>query len=307
MTPAPVVEQYLEVAPGQRLYVQHRPGDATRLPLFLLDGLGCAGFVWREVWRWFDGHPVVHMQYRGHGHSDVPHGVDTLTVDVAVSDVRRVLDALNLSAAVLVGHSMGVQVALECAHRLGHRVRGLGLLCGSYEKPIASWHGAQEKNGPARLDNLLLRAVFDPLSQFVIRRSSSLAPVWRAVFRTPLAYEIATRQEVDGTRLGIREFGPYMQDLAAMTPKVFFGFARSLAEHSAAPYLRQLDVPAWVLGGGRDSFTPRWRSEEMAHRLPRAELTVLPAGTHTTPLEYPATLYEGLSRLLQRASGKAGA
>ena len=118
--------------------------------------------------------------------------------------------------------------------------------------------------------------------------------------RTPLSFQIATRSEVDGRRIGMREFWPYLEDLAAVDPRVFVRFAHALSEHSASPYLDRVDVPVQIVAGGRDTFTPVWRSVEMHRRIPDSELIVLDEGTHTAPIEAPALTGQRLRRFLQR-------
>ena len=55
-------------------------------------------------------------------------------------DLNRVMDAAGIEQAVLFGHSMGVQVALEFHRRYAHRVKGLVLICGSYGTPLDTFH-----------------------------------------------------------------------------------------------------------------------------------------------------------------------
>jgi pimeloyl-ACP methyl ester carboxylesterase len=45
-----------------------------------------------------------------------------------------------------------------------------------------------------------------------------------------------------------------------------------------------------VVAGDRDGFTPLRRSMAMQAMIPDSELLVLPAGTHTGPLEHPELL-----------------
>jgi pimeloyl-ACP methyl ester carboxylesterase len=42
-----------------------------------------------------------------------------------------------------------------------------------------------------------------------------------------------------------------------------------------------------VLAGDRDLLTSRRAAEDMARRIPGAELTILPGGTHYAAVEYP--------------------
>src|SRR4051812_34943557 len=157
----------ISVDDGSRLFV--RTWDAPNVddtngalaPLVLCDGLGCDGFVWRYIIERFAGERrIVHVHHRGHGKSDVPHDVSTVTLANVVDDIVYVLDDVGVESGVWLGHSMGVQVALEGFRRANDRVIGLGLLCGSFERPIDTWHHAFFEDDDAPLENRLMRRAF---------------------------------------------------------------------------------------------------------------------------------------------------
>jgi pimeloyl-ACP methyl ester carboxylesterase len=294
---------------GDEVFVRviHDEG-AHGVPVLLNDGLGCDGYVWKHLIDWLrHRHPIVHWNYRGHGDSPPPSNITAYTLDALLDDLDNVLTATGHERAVLAGHSMGVQVALESWARRPERVLGLMLLFGSYERPIDSWHGAYRRRARAPLPNLLARRYFDRLSQGVLDKGHLLRPVWSRVLPTSLAYQVATRFEVDGSRLSWKDFGPYLRNLSHMDPRIFFHLARELSVHSAAPYLGDVTVPALVVGGTRDTFTPGWRSEEMARRLPDAELLIIEGASHTGPLEHTTIIGQRASRFLQRITDEVSA
>jgi pimeloyl-ACP methyl ester carboxylesterase len=294
---------------GDEVHVRvvHDDG-ADGVPVLLNDGLGCDGYVWKHLIDWLRRrHPLIHWNYRGHGDSPPPASVTDYTLDALLDDLEAVLASTGYGRAVFAGHSMGVQVALESWKRRPERVLGLMLLFGSYERPIDSWHGAYRRQARPPLPNVLARRYFDRLSRGVIDKGHLLRPVWSRILPRSLAYQVATRFEVDGSRLSWKDFGPYLKGLAHMDPRIFFHLARELAEHSAADYLGDVDVPALVVGGTRDTFTPGWRSEEMARQLPDAELLIIEGASHTGPLEHTTLIGQRASRFLQRITDEVAA
>src|SRR5438309_10609999 len=82
--------------------------------LVCCDGIGCDGFAWKYVVRDFaPRHRIVRWHYRGHGRSAVPRDLARVSFDDICGDLDAVIDAAGLKKAVILGHSMGVQVALE--------------------------------------------------------------------------------------------------------------------------------------------------------------------------------------------------
>jgi 3-oxoadipate enol-lactonase len=69
---------------------------------------------------------VVAPDMRGHGSSDIPSFV--ATVRRMSDDVKALVSALELGPVVLVGQSMGANIALDYALRHGGEVRGLVLI-----------------------------------------------------------------------------------------------------------------------------------------------------------------------------------
>ena len=113
---------------GRRLECQDLPGDPARPPVVLLhEGLGSVG-LWRglpETLAGATGCRTVAFSRFGHGASDPPPEPRTprFMHEEALAVLPAVLDALDLRAPVLVGHSDGASIAL--IHAAERPVRGL--------------------------------------------------------------------------------------------------------------------------------------------------------------------------------------
>jgi pimeloyl-ACP methyl ester carboxylesterase len=60
-----------------------------------------------------------------------------------------------------------------------------------------------------------------------------------------------------------------------------------MGRHDAWDLLPFVDVPALIIAGSRDFFTPRSAAERMARRIRGAEIMLIPGATHYAALEYP--------------------
>ena len=282
-------------------YAAHR----RRAPLVLCDGLGCDGFVWRYIIERFAGErTIVHVQYRGHGKSEVPRDLGSARLDVIIDDLALVLDETGVEGGVWLGHSMGVQVCLEVFRRERARVDGLGLLCGSFERPIDTWHHAFFADEEPPLGNRFMRRIFDRLTRNIIDRWSTVQPAWRALVSSDFAFDVTVNGELNPDLVQPGDFRPYMHHLAHMDMRVFATLARDLSQHSARDVLPLVDVPTLVVGGGRDRFAPLWISEEMARLIPGAVLMPLVQGSHTAPIEEPRLVERALVKLLERVDAR---
>jgi pimeloyl-ACP methyl ester carboxylesterase len=104
--------------------IEYEVRGAGPVALVFIHGWICDRTHWRhQVDAFADGHIVVTLDLAGHGNSGSDR--DDWTADRFGADVQAVVEALDLPRVILVGHSMGGQVALVAAARMPERVLGV--------------------------------------------------------------------------------------------------------------------------------------------------------------------------------------
>lgn len=123
--PAPHKMQFVEVAKDVRLEVLDWGGKGP--PLVFLAGLGNSAHVFDTLAPKFTGkHRVYGITRRGFGASSVPPPTDeNYDVIRLADDVLSVIEALNITRPVLVGHSIAGQELSSIATRHPDKVAGL--------------------------------------------------------------------------------------------------------------------------------------------------------------------------------------
>jgi len=258
--------------------------------IVLCDGLGCDGYVWKyTIGHFAKDHQVVRWHYRGHGRSEAPADLREMCVEGLAEDLRLVLDRLEIDQAILVGHSMGVQVILEAAlTSMPERVAGLILLCGAPGRPLDTF-----KNTSLGL------VVFPQIRALAMRYPVPFQRGWRAMLRSPLTLVVTRLFEINAALVDVQELKPYLERLATMDPRAFLAMLADASTHSAEPRLGELRTPTLVVGAERDTFTPLRRSKAMQRAIPDAEFFLLPDATHTGPLEWPELLNLRMRKFLR--------
>jgi pimeloyl-ACP methyl ester carboxylesterase len=277
---------------GTRLYVRRREGRSA-VTAVLCDGIACDGFIWKYLW---DDLPatvsVAHFHYRGHGRSAPPSDPTAIELVEHARDLDAVRRIVGDGDIVLFGHSMGCQVALEAFRLRREKVRAVVLVCGSSGRIT---HTFKDTN------------VMAQLLPAVIERVDAYPEIARAIWsRVPpeVALQIALlTNEVDTAAIAPEDLMPYMKHMVDIDLRMFLRMLRSAGEHSAADLLPQIDVPALVIAGDRDSFTPARYAEEMATALPHAELMMVPGGTHVVPLERKVEVAARVEKFLRERVG----
>jgi len=256
--------------------------------LVCCDGIGCDGFAWKYLVRDFaQSHRIVRWHYRGHGRSGIPKDRVRVGFDDISADLQAVIQATGTKEAVLLGHSMGVQVALEYHRRHPENVVALALICGSHGLPLDTFHDSKALK-------IILPALIDAAEHY----PQAMSLIWRVLAGGELAYQVATHLEVNGRLIRRDDFAPYFTHLSAMDPRLFLGMLKHASEHTAYDHLPNIRVPTLIVAGTDDTFTPYWLSEEMHDRIPGAEMLTVPGGTHVAPIEQPELITLRLEKFL---------
>ncbi len=244
--------------------------------MLLCDGIGCDGYVWRYLRADLPERFVLHPHYRGHGRTAAPKDPRRVSIEDLADDVAAVLDDSLVEQAVIIGHSMGVQVALETYRRHASRVAGLVLLCGAASHPLKTFRGS------AALEDLL-----PTIQRWVHRVPGFINSLTRRVLPTRLSYEVAARLEIRRDLVEPSDFMPYLEGMARIDSRLFVAMLSSAGQHSAEELLPSITAPTLVVVGARDGFTPPERGRTMAAEIPGAELLEIPNASHTAPIEHP--------------------
>jgi naphthoate synthase len=212
------------------------------------------------------GHRTIAVDALGHGRSDAPDGVAAYTLERAVDDLARVLDAVGAPRAALLGYSLGGRTALGFAAAHGERVTALVLVGAS--PGIAD----PETRATRRRDDEALAATIlrDGVPAFVAR--------WMAqpLFVSQARLGPAALAEAREQRLANRAHG-----LALSLRGLGTGAQPPL--HEA---LGRLELPMLLVVGEEDAKF-RAIAAEMAALAPRARIAVVARAGHAAHLESP--------------------
>jgi pimeloyl-ACP methyl ester carboxylesterase len=142
----------VEVAPGVRLNLRHRPGGGSAF--LLVHGLSSNARLWDGVSAYLAeaGHPSYAVDLRSHGDSSSPaDGYDTAT---AAADLAVVIERLGLDRPVVAGQSWGGNVVVRLAARRPDLVRALALVDGGWidMSAFGSWEAAEQVLRPPDID-----------------------------------------------------------------------------------------------------------------------------------------------------------
>lgn len=266
---------YVESFDATRLAVYELGLKDRNAPvLFLVNGLGGNLVAWRFVIAAFkDKFRVVSYDYRGMYGSQAPPGRD-FSMEAHTRDALAVMDHAQVDKAVFMGWSMGVQILLEVFDRVPDRAVALVLANGAYGKPLDVAMPRLKPLAGVAMDLLVVAAP-------AVRLLS------KPLLATPIILKMAKAIGLVSEQLDEGVFLDLARDYVQLDFVAFRDCVETLITHDAEHVLRKIDVPTLILGGGRDFFTPRSFSEEMAGRIDGAELHIINDASHYCAVEYP--------------------
>ena len=109
--------------------------DKKKLSILLMHGSGLTHIVWslHEQFYASQGFNVLSIDLPGHGNSDGP----ALKSIQEISDwVKLLMNTINISKIIIVGHSQGCLVGIDFASRYPDLISSLVLVAGSYKMPV---------------------------------------------------------------------------------------------------------------------------------------------------------------------------
>jgi pimeloyl-ACP methyl ester carboxylesterase/putative sterol carrier protein len=251
-------------------------------PVILLHGLGASKVSLMPLIPALvhAGHRVVVPDLPGHGASDKPRTDYTPRFYARV--IRRLMDALEIDRAAVVGNSLGGRVALEVGIRSPGHVSGLVLL-----DPAVPGFRVRYLLGFTRVIPSEIGTIPFPLRERWMRLAI------RRLLADP------SRLPQAGIHAAAEEFiRIYSQPIARMA---FLDSLRHILTEPPRPFwgrIRRIRVPALVVWGEDDRLVPVRLAHRLARELPRAELLVLPRVGHVPQFEAPEETSGAILRFL---------
>jgi pimeloyl-ACP methyl ester carboxylesterase len=252
-------------------------------PVVLLHGLAGSSRTWKDVMPALaESHDVIAPDLLGHGESAKPAG--DYSLGAHASGVRDLMDALEVSSATVVGHSLGGGVAMQLAYQHPERCDRL-VLVGT--------------GGIGREVSWLLRICTLPLADRVM---PVVFPRWFANAGSDVS-RFLDRHGVRNPRLG-EMWRSYSSLSGAENRKAFVRTIRTVIDPGGQTVsaLDRLHVaaarPTLIVWGEDDGIIPVAHAHVAHEAIPGSSLVVLPGVGHFPHTEAPGALLEALTQFL---------
>jgi pimeloyl-ACP methyl ester carboxylesterase len=234
--------------------------------------------VWEDTMAFFQNrYRVIGYDARGHGFSEVPDRPEAYSQEIMVQDLRGIMDALAIDRAIIGGHSMGSNVALNFAISYPERCLACILVGAGAGSKDSQWRGE------------LMGSFADIVEQkgmVMAAEHARTLPGWELLVSNPTLWKVTKQNILASSPRGIAST---IRGVQMQRPTV----------QQMDPSLLKLTVKTLVVVGELD--TPCLEeSRIIAQRIPKAILKEVPNVDHFVHLEAPQEFLKAIEQFLSQ-------
>jgi 3-oxoadipate enol-lactonase len=240
-------------------------------PLVFIHGHPFNRSMWdRQVDYFKANYRLILPDLRGYGESDV--SFPRVMLDEMALDILHLLDELDIDKAIFVGLSMGGQIALECYRLFPQRFTALVIV-------DSDARGETPESGARRLelaDTILAEGMIKHTTETIHKY------VAKASLNNPAVYQ------------------PLFNMMSTTKPEGAAAAHRGRADRrDHIKLLPSIAVPALIIVGSEDFFTPLAVARLMSDNIPGAQLVCIEGAGHLPNMEAPDQFNEALDSFLR--------
>jgi len=222
-----------------------------------------------------DRYHAIAYDARGHGRSEIPDRPEAYSQDIMIQDIRGLMDTLGIAQAIVGGHSMGANVALNFALQYPERCLSLIVVgIGSGSSDPQWWQEWWDK----------LADLAEEKGMAAVLEEMKKLPAWDNAFANPkIGKHISDTVLSNSTKA----MAYTIRGIQRRRPSIF----------QLGSGLEKLPVDTLVVLGELDTPVAEC-SQFIAQRVPRATLEIIPASSHWPHLEAPETFLHAVDQFI---------
>jgi non-heme chloroperoxidase len=267
--------------------------DSSKPVLVFNYGLVCSNHHWKFQAQYFDqqGYQIILHDYRGHFQSTGAHDIKKLTFQQMAKDVASLCEFLNIQKAVMLGHSMGVNICLQLAKDYPELVSSMILISGTF---------INVKD--VMFDSNLMEFIM-PLAHFGMEKYPQvLRKIWSTGGLNPVIRDLIHRSGFNYGKVSKEFIEIYLNRVGQLGIDVFFQLFNEMTSQNMIGSIENMKMPALVIGGYKDTVIPNHLQRTLATLLPKSETYFLKEGSHVPQADYPDMINERIELFIQRNS-----
>jgi non-heme chloroperoxidase len=267
--------------------------DANKPVLIFNYGLVCSNHHWKYQIEYFDNkeYQILLHDYRGHFQSSGNQDLEKITFQQMAKDISDMCAFLKIEKAIMLGHSMGVNICLQLAKDYPELVSEMVLISGTFMpvKDIMFDTNIMEFLTP------LAMAGLEKYPEFMKK-------IWSTGGINPLVKEIIHTTGFNRQKVSKEFIEIYLNRMGQLGVDMFFQLFKEMTRQNITSSLGQMKIPTLIMGGHNDNVIPNHLQRTLASLIPNAETYFLKTGSHVPQADFPELLNERIELFIEQHS-----
>lgn len=254
-------------------------------------GLVCSNEHWKHQLSFFDkqNYKILIHDYRYHYQETEPQSYEELTFKNICEDIHLIIEKLKIKKGIFLGHSMGVNIALEYAYLYPEFVQGLILISGTVLSP---------KN--VMFDSNLMEYI-EPIFLALNEKFPNLVnAIWKSSHLNPLIQQGILRGGFNPKKVSVEFIKTYLENIGKLGPGLFLQLFTQMHDHSIINHIDKIKTPALIMGGNQDKVIPNHLQRILSSHLENSSLYIVKNGSHVPQVDFPDKINATIERFLHR-------
>lgn len=276
----------------QIFYLKNFTSIDPKKPILVFNyGLVCSNHHWKFQTEYFDnlGFQILIHDYRGHFQSTGAHDVTKITFKQMAKDVADLCNFLGINKAIMLGHSMGVNICLQLAKDYPSLVQGMVLISGTFI------------NVKDVMFDTNLMEFIAPIAALGLEKYPDIfKKIWSSGGMNPIVRELIHISGFNRQKVSKEFIEIYLNRVGQLGADVFFQLFNEMTKQNIAVYLEKMNIPTLVMGGHKDNVIPNHLQRTLASLLPDSETYFMKDGSHVPQADFPAMVNERIELFIQQ-------
>lgn len=260
-----------------------------KTPIVFLYGLVCNNRHFEHQVNYFTqkSYPVLILNYREHFGSKNPEGLAQCNFENIAEDIILLLDFLEIKKPHLIGHSMGVNVALEIALRDNSLVDKLILISGSPSRPQDYMFNTN-----------LSYYIFPSVKKILNSNKKIGIKFWKNIHRVKLFRKMILDGGFNPNQVSDEFVKYYAQKIGELGFDLFFKLVEEMKNHNLSSKLHLIENNTLIMGGDVDNIAPIEGQVVFEKYLKNSSLYLIKDGSHVPQVDFHETVNEKISHFI---------
>ncbi len=270
---------YLKTSDEEQIFytINFKPSSSSKNVLIFNYGLVCSHHHWQYQIDYFDqlGLPILMYDYRGHFQSSGITHLENINFFRMATDLKELIEHLQIKDAILLGHSMGVNLCLEFAKRFPNDLSKMVLISGS-TLPV---HNI--------MMNTHLTGTLKPYIIKIFKKfPKEFSLFWKFGGWNPVIKKMIHQGGFNTDQVSDEFIEIYLNKIGRLGPELFFQLIDQMQQHDIMAYLSQIKTPTLLIGGNKDKVIPNYIQRLINSKMINSELYIIHKGSHVPQVDF---------------------